>query len=77
MRRLLRITVDVHAPGEGQEQTCVEVFVTSGRGAPNRLLHFGVDMPWTEEDVDFVGSRIEEVTTALMARTLGIQQKLS
>lgn len=69
----MRWTVDLHSPGTDHDLYCVEAFAAFGTQQKLRILHFGVQQPLRQEDVDFISSRVEEAFRGLVIRNIGCQ----
>lgn len=70
------MTFEAYAPGEGSELVCFEAYLQLGRAPKHRILHFGMERPMDDDDVDFVFSRLEEVLRGLTMHEFGTQQRL-
>lgn len=76
MSQILKFEVYVYGRENPGEDLCVELYTKVGTAMKNRILHFGIAHPLDKEDVEFVGSRLQEVFEGTIIRVLGVHQQL-
>jgi len=77
MARIFKLELDLYGPREDGGPTCVEAYETVRRAPRNRVLHFALRTPPTEDDIRWLCDVYEAEIRTLVGRTCGTQQELS
>ena len=77
MARVFKVELVMHEPSPDRPNYCFEVFQAVRTASKHRVLHFGLAVPLTDEDVEWVIDVVEAELQSLIKRTIGVQEKIS